>query len=168
MGIKYSSPEVNRQITKQLINDYGAIVSTLVKAFGYESLEHVQRVCANSFEKMRTRWGKEGIPEDPQGAVWKNITENSNKLFCRKINYLARATSEEGAIDVSDFQLPFPEKEEMAKNQVEMLFALCSLQIENSLRKQLILNILCGFSASSLARILEKNEKTLEDLLASE
>ncbi|MCY3986151.1 MAG: hypothetical protein OXF23_03800 [Candidatus Dadabacteria bacterium] len=168
MGIKYSSPEVNRQITKQLINDYGAIVSTLVKAFGYESLEHVQRVCANSFEKMRTRWGKEGIPEDPQGAVWKNITENSNKLFCRKINYLARATSEEGAIDVSDFQLPFPEKEEMAKNQVEMLFALCSLQIENSLRKQLILNILCGFSTSSLARILEKNEKTLEDLLASE
>ena len=168
MGIKYSRPEVNRQITKQLINDYGAIVSTLVRAFGYESLEHVQRVCANSFEKMRARWGKDGIPEDPQGAVWKDITENSNKLFCRKINYLTRAASEEGGIDVSDFQLPFPKKEEVAKNQVEMLFTLCSPQIESSLRKQLILNVLCGFSTSSLARILEKNEKTLEDLLASE
>ncbi len=64
--IKYSRPEVNRQITKQLINDYGAIVSTLVKVFGYESLEHVQRVCANSFEKMRTRWGKMEFPKIPK------------------------------------------------------------------------------------------------------
>ncbi len=168
MGIKYNRPEVNRQITKQLINDYGSIVSTLVKVFGYESLEHVQRVCANSFEKMRTRWGKDGIPQDPQGAVWADVTENSNKLFCRKINYLSKANEREKRIDVSGFHLPFPEKEEVAKNRVELLFALCDPRIESSLQKYLVLNILCGFSSSSLARILEKNEKALEDQLASE
>ncbi len=168
MGIKYNRPEVNRQITKQLINDYGSIVSTLVKVFGYESLEHVQRVCANSFEKMRTRWGKDGIPQDPQGAVWADVTENSNKLFCRKINYLSKANEKEKRIDVSGFHLPFPEKEEVAKNRVELLFALCDPRIESSLQKYLVLNVLCGFSSSSLARILEKNEKALEEQLASE
>ena len=168
MGIKYNRPEVNRQITKQLINDYGSIVSTLVKVFGYESLEHVQRVCANSFEKMRTRWGKDGIPQDPQGAVWADVTENSNKLFCRKINYLFKVTEKEKRIDVSEFHLPFPEKEEVAKNRVELLFALCDPRIERSLQKYLVLNVLCGFSSSSLARILERNEKALEEQLASE
>ncbi len=168
MGIKYSRPEVNRQITKQLINDYGAIVSTLAKVFGYESLEHVQRVCANSFEKMKTRWGKDGIPQDPQGAVWADVTENSNKLFCRKINYLSKANEGEERIDVSGFHLHFPEKEEVAKNQVELLFALCAPRIESSFQKYLVLNVLCGFSSSSLARILEKNEKALEEHLASE
>ena len=168
MGIKYSRPEVNRQITKQLINDYGAIVSTLAKVFGYESLEHVQRVCANSFEKMRTRWGKDGIPKDPQSAVWADITENSSKLFCRKINYLSKTNGGEKRIDVSGFSLPFPQKEEMVKNQVELLFALCAPRMESSLQKYLVLNVLCGFSSSSLARILESNEKALEEQVASE
>ena len=168
MGIKYNRPEVNRQITKQLINDYGAIVSTLVKIFGHESLEHVQRVCANSFEKMRARWGKDGIPQDPQSAVWADITESSNKLFCRKINYLSRANGPKRRIDVSGFHLPFPDKEEVAKNQVEMLFALCAPGVESSIQKYLVLNVLCGFSCSSLARILERNEKSLEEQLASE
>ena len=168
MGIKYNRPEVNRQITKQLINDYGSIVSTLAKVFGYESLEHVQRVCANSFEKMRTRWGKDGIPQDPQGAVWADVTENSNKLFCRKINYLSRANEREERIDVSEFRLPFPKKEEVGENLVELLFALCSPRIESSFQKYLVLNVLCGFSSSSLARILERNEKALEEQLASE
>ena len=108
LGIKYNRPEVNRQITKQLIDDYGAIVSTLIKVFGCESLEHVQRVCANSFEKMRARWGKDGIPDDPQGAVWTDVTENSSKLFCRKINYLSKLNEGEKRIDVSGFRLPFP------------------------------------------------------------
>ena len=168
MGIKYSRPEVNRQITKQLINDYGAIVSTLVKVFGYESLEHVQRVCANSFERMRARWGKDGIPRDPQGAVWTDITENSNRLFCRKINYLSKAKEKERRIDVSGFRLPPPSREEVAENQVELLFALCGPGIESSIQKYLVLNVLCGFSCSSLARILERNEKALEEQFASE
>ena len=168
MGIKYNRPEVNRQITKQLINDYGAIVSTLIKVFGRESLEHVQRSCGNSFEKMRTKWGKEGIPDDPRGAVWSDITENSSKLFCRKINYLSKATGGEKRIDVSGFRLPFPQKEEVEKNLVELLFALCGPRIENRFQKYLILNVLCGFSCSSLARILQRNEKALEEQLASE
>ena len=168
MGIKYNRPEVNRQITKQLINDYGAIVSTLIKVFGCESLEHVQRSCANSFEKMRAKWGKDGIPDDPQGTVWADITENSSKLFCRKINYLSKLNEGEERIDVSGFRLPFPQKEEVAKNLVELLFALSSARIERSFQKYLILNVLCGFSSSSLARILERNEKALEEQLASE
>ena len=168
MGIKYNQPEVNRQIAKQLISDYGSIVSTLVKVFGYESLEHVQRVCANSFEKMRAKWGKDGIPHDPRSAVWADITENSNKLFCRKINYLSRVKEGEKRIDVSGFHLPFPDKEEVAENRVEMLFALCAPGVESSIRKYLVLNVLCGFSCSSLARILERNEKALEEQLASE
>ena len=168
MGIKYNRPEVNRQITKQLINDYGAIVSTLIKVFGRESLEHVQRSCGNSFEKMRTKWGKEGIPDDPPGAVWADITENSSKLFCRKINYLSKATGRERKIDVAGFHLPFPQKEEVAKNLVELLFALCDPRIENRFQKYLILNVLCGFSCSSLARILQRNEKALEEQFASE
>ena len=168
MGIKYNRPEVNRQITKQLINDYGAIVSTLIKVFGRESLEHVQRSCGNSFEKMRTEWGKEGIPDDPQGAVWTDITENSSKLFCRKINYLSKANEGEKRIDVSGFRLPFPQKEEVEKNLVELLFALCDPRIEKRFQKYLILNVLCGFSCSSLARILQRNEKALEEQLASE
>ncbi len=100
--------------------------------------------------------------------MWADITESSNKLFCRKINYLSKAKQADRGIDVSGFSLPFPDKRQVARNQVEVLFALCAPGIENSVRKYLVLNVLCGFSCSSLARILERNERGLEEQLASE
>ena len=168
LGIKYAKAEVNGRITKLLIEDYGAIVATLARVFGLSSLEHVQRVCRNSFEKMRDRWGKDGIPHDPRKAVWTDIIDSSHKLFCKKINYLSKASGEGKRIDLSKFHLDFPETEEVARDQIRLLFALCSPRTKSPVRECLVLNILCGFSVSSLARIFERNEKALGELLASE
>ncbi len=168
MGIKYNRPEVNKQISKQLINDYGAIVCTLVGVFGCSSLEHVQSVCRNSFEKMREKWAKQGVPQDPRGAVWTDITESSNKLFCRKVRHMSEEKNAEGGIDISEFHLDFPEDRKVAKSQVDMLFTISESRRESSLQKHLILNILCGFSCSELARIFGKNETGLEQKLSAE
>ena len=167
MGIKYNRPEVNRQISKQLISDYGAIVCTLAEAFGYHSLEHVQSVCRNSFEKMRQKWAKQGVPQDPRSAIWIDITESSNKLFCRKIHHMSKKREGDRRIDISEFHLDFPENQKVLKSQIDMLFTISKLKRKSSLQKHLILNILCGFSCSELARIFGKNETHLEQKLSA-
>ncbi len=168
MGIKRHSPEVNRLIEKQTTDDYGAIVCTLVGVFGMRSLEHVQRVCRNSFEKARAEWGRNGIPRDPRAAVWNEITEDSSKLFCAKVNYLAGRSRGGERFDVSKFRPAFPEKEKAAESQVGFLLSLCSPRIRDSLRKPLLLDVLCGFSCASVSRIFGKSEKALERELSRE
>lgn len=168
MGIKYHSPGVNRRVTKQMVDDYGAIVSTLTEFFGSQSLEHVQKTCDNAFGKAKARWAKEGIPPDPRAAVWNEITENSSELFCRKINYLSGENGREKKLDLSAFNPAFPEKKKAVKSQIELLFSLSSPLIEDSVRKPLTLNVLFGFSCSSLASILGKSEKSLSREFARE
>ena len=168
MGIRRHSPEVNRLIEKQMTDDYGAIVCTLVGIFGARSLEHVQRVCRDSFERAKTDWGKNGIPRDPRTAVWNEITEDSSRLFCAKVNYLSDRSRRGERFDVSKFRPPFPEKEEVAQSQAGFLLAICSPAIKDSTRKPLALEMLCGFSRASLARMFGKSEKALERELSRE
>lgn len=168
MGIKYHSPGVNRRVTKQIVDDYGSIVSTLIGVFGSRSLEHVQKTCDNAFGRAKARWAKDGIPPDPRAEVWNEITENSSELFCRKVNYLSRGNGRGERLDLSEFNPPFPEKKEAVKSQVGLLFSLSSPLIEDSIRKPLTLNVLFGFSCQSLASILGKNEKSLSLDLARE
>ena len=168
MGIRRHSPEVNRLIEKRMGDDYGAIVCTLVEVLGARSLEHVQRVCRDSFEKARDEWGKNGIPRDPGTAVWNDITADSSKLFCAKVNYLADRSRGGERFDVSKFRPAFPEKEKAAESQAGFLLAICSPAIKDSMRKPLALDVLCGFSCASLARMFGKSEKALERELSRE
>lgn len=168
MGIRRHSPEVNRLVEKQMTDDYGAIVCTLVGIFGARSLEHVQRVCRDSFERAKTDWGKNGIPRDPRTAVWNEITEDSSRLFCAKVNYLSDRSRGGERFDVAKFRPAFPEKDEVARSQAGFLLAICSPAIKDSTRKPLALDVLCGFSLASLARMFGKSEKTLERELSRE
>ena len=168
MGIRRHSTEVNRLVEKQMTDDYGAIVCTLVGIFGARNLEHVQRVCRDSFERAKTDWGKNGIPRDPRTAVWNGITEDSSRLFCAKVNYLSDRSRGGERFDVSKFRPAFPEEKEVAQSQAGFFLAICSPAIKDSTRKPLALDLLCGFSLASLARMFGKSEKALERELSIE
>ncbi|MGH7885788.1 MAG: hypothetical protein ACRENO_08855, partial [Thermodesulfobacteriota bacterium] len=161
MAILKINPEVNRAIKHQLINNYGVIVSTLAKEFGISSLEHVQKVAENSIEEAKKDWTLNGIPENPNDYIWNSIIESSNKLFCRKVNYLKKY-AQSNKINIQKFHFDFPKKNEAVENKIEILFSIFDRRIESSTRKYLVLNLLCGFSYSSLGRIFEKNESLLE------
>ncbi len=165
MGIEQIKPQVNREIKNLLVNNYGVIVTSIVKEFGLSSLEHVQKVAKNSIEEAKKDWSQNGIPDNPELNIWESILENSNRLFCKKINYLQQHGNK---IDVTKFHFDYPKTHYATKNQIEFLFSIFDENIDETVRKYLLLNILCGFSYSSLARIFEKNEKHLETQIFNE
>lgn len=167
MTIHQIKPEVNKEIKNQLVNNYGLIVSSITKQFGISSLEHVQMVAKNSFEEAQRSWSVNGIPKNPENYIWNSIVESSNKLFCRKLNYLQKV-SRNKRIDIKNFHFDFPNKSDGTSNQLELLFAIIDKNIDYETRKYLVLDLLCGFSCSSLARIFGKNEKLLEKEILTE
>ena len=167
MGILHNDPKVNKELNNLLISTYGTIVSSLIKYFGEYSIEHVQNVTNNSFKKFKNHWSRNGIPPKPEEHIWKDIVENSNKLFCKKVSYLYRKKSRE-KFDIRNLKLPYPSKNEALKNQVELIFCIIDRKICKELQKYLLLNIICGFSCSRIARIFNQNEKKIEEKLFDE
>lgn len=167
MSIHNINPEVRREIEKQINKNYGAVVSTITKHFGVSSLEHVQMVARNSFDEARNEWTAYGIPDNPEQIIWNSIVDSSNKLFCRKVNYL-QSINPEKKVNLNELHFDYPAEDEAVKNQLELLFAAFDRSISYDIRKYLLLDIICGFHVSSLARIFGKNEKLLYNEIYSE
>ncbi|NIP30764.1 MAG: hypothetical protein GTO02_12755 [Candidatus Dadabacteria bacterium] len=167
MGIIHNNPKVNKQFNTLLIQSYGTIVSSLIKYFGESSFEHVQNVTNNSFKKFKSEWSKNGIPENPENRIWNDIVNNTNKLFCKKIEYLHKK-NKDTKLDINNLKLSYPTSSEAIKNQIELIFCIIDSKIDNEVKKHLLLNVICGFTYSKIARIFNKSEKTIEEKLYKE
>lgn len=155
MAVQRISPKVNIEIKKQLINNYGLFISALINEFGISSLELFQNIVRNSIDKAKKEWSQQGIPETPEEYIWDSIIKNSNELFCIKVNHNIN-------------KIKYPDKEDAVITQTALLFSIFNNNFSDKSKKYLLLNILCGFSYSSLARIFDRNEKRLETEIYNE
>lgn len=148
MAVQKISPKVNSEIKNQLVNSYGLFISTLISEYGLSSLELLQNIVRSSIDKAKKDWTLNGIPHNPEEYIWSSIVKNSNELFCIRVNHKNK--------------IKYPDRKNSINIQTGLLFSIFNNDFSDELKKYLLLNILCGFSYSSLARIFGRNEKRLE------
>jgi RNA polymerase sigma factor (sigma-70 family) len=132
-------------------HSYGRLVSTLARRFGGEALATIEDAAQEALLLALTSWSLRGIPEDP-GAWLYRVAHNHLLDRVRRAGAWRRTIENGGAASevetaVADSYLP----NEIADDQLRMLFVCCDPELPVASQLVLALKILCGFSSSEIA-----------------
>lgn len=128
-------------------SEYGKMVSVVAKYLGQAPVETAEDIVQETLLTAVEYWQHHGIPENPTAWLY-TTARNKTFNFLKRQKYKAKYEQEEVAEQVS--QGTFSE-EEIADEQLRMMFACCHDTISEEVQITLILKILCGFSLAEIA-----------------
>lgn len=149
------------QISKQ---ESGKLIAVLTRILGSHNLELAEDVVQDTLVKALEQW-KTAVPENPTGwlfAVAKNQAmdvirrEKTKRRFAADITLLLE--SEYSLVPTLNQLL---NENEIADDQLRMMFACCHPQISEEAQVALILKTLGGFSTGEIAKAFVSNEETI-------
>ncbi len=150
-------------------HESGKIVSVLTKIVGPSNIELAEDVVQDSMTDALEQWSYKGVPDNPAGWLYKvakfkalNILrkENSHRKYQIETGHLINSTLE-SSVDIEEF---FSD-EEIADDQLRMMFTCCHPSISSDSQIALTLKTLCGFSAKEIANAFLTNEDNINKRL---
>ena len=132
-------------------HSYGRLVSTLARRFGGESIATIEDAAQEALLLALTSWSLRGIPDDPGAWLYRVACNN---LLDRVRRAAAWRRTIEGGGAASEVETPLPDSylpNEIADDQLRMLFVCCDPELPVASQLVLALKILCGFSSSEIA-----------------
>ncbi|MEO9806311.1 MAG: sigma-70 family RNA polymerase sigma factor [Reichenbachiella sp.] len=150
------------QLTEHFFrNEYGKMVAVVAKYLGAEHVESAEDIVQDSLLVAVEYWQHHGIPENPSGWLYttaKNKTFNYLKHQKHKRKFEKESDTDEAVhFNFSD--------EQIADEQLRMMFACCNPSISEEVQITLILKILCGFSISEISAAFFTNTDTINKRL---
>ena len=140
-------------VTDHLIDDcfrheYGRIVAGLARRYGMGRLDLIEDAVQDAMMAALDTWGRGGMPQVP-GAWLRRVAQNKliDALRHRRpespLPILEPATADE---------LPAPPlSQEIASDELRMLFVCCDHQLPIDTQLVLALKLLCGFTVDEIA-----------------
>lgn len=140
-------------------HEYGRIVSSLTRTFGTPRLELVEDAVQSALATALTSWAARGVPRRP-GAWLQRVAHNHVVDQLRRRGLAARM---EDAVPGPGEPVPPGDGatlgQEIADDQLRMLFVCCDDGLPPRTQLVLALKILCGFSVREIAlRLLSSEE----------
>lgn len=151
-------------------HEYGKLVAVLTKAFGSSNIELAEDVVQEAMLEALKQWTYKGVPDNPVAWIYKVAKYKAVNIVNREkyklaystevANQLQSAQSTGAAID-----LLFTD-EEIADDQLRMIFTCCHPSISTDSQVALTLKTLCGFSIPEIAKaFLTTHENTNKRLV---
>ena len=140
--------------------EYGRVVSHLTHKFGAEQLEAVEDAVQEALYRALKVWEREGMPDSPTAWVVRTAQNVLLDGLRRQQSFQQKHGPEwqrqsERTLEVKDLE------EELADDQLRMMFACCHPKVREEAQVLLTLKILCGFSNREVARALLKHEEAI-------
>ena len=161
--MKVENSKKSKQLAEHFFRHESAkMVSVITRYFGLEKVNMAEDVVQDTLLEAINHWEFKGIPENPRAwlyTVAKNKTLNILKREKRKKEI--DDTVEPG---VSVNQVLFTE-DEIADDQLRMMFACCHPSISNNSQVALILKTLCGLSIGEIAKAFLTTNETINKRL---
>ncbi len=143
-------------------NEFGKLVSVLVKKFGFNQIELAQDIASETFLKAVETWPYAGIPPNPQAWLY-TVAQNKalnilkrEKIFSEKIFQNNIAFQEIESEQFADFSAS-----NISDSQLKMIFTICNPIISNDAQICLALRILCGLGQDEIASALLTNKENV-------
>jgi RNA polymerase sigma factor (sigma-70 family) len=133
----------------------GRMIAALTRIFGVHNLALVEDVVQDAFCKALEVWKVRGLPENQ--SAWLMATAKNRALDVIRRDRTARTYAPEmGRLLESEWTIAPVVEEAFAAHtirdeQLRMMFTCCHPQLPEEAQVALVLNILCGFSASEIA-----------------
>jgi RNA polymerase sigma-70 factor (ECF subfamily) len=163
-----SGPRVQELVEHLFRHEAGRILASLTHIFGLENLDLAEEVVQEALLKALQQWRFHGIPDNPQGWLLTAARHKALDLlrrqaaFRRKENELHQRLQERQA---RQGVAEPPGAEELADEQLAMIFACCAPALPSDARVALTLKAVSGFSVAEIARAFLAEEPTLAQRL---
>ena len=156
-----------QQVIEHLFrHESGRIVSILTRILGLEQLEIAEDVVQEALLKALQQWPYSGIPENPPAWIMQ-VAKNYAVDFLRREQNLKTKTSElfEKALLTISSQSNFYPDDNIADDELRMMFACCHPALPVESQVALTLKTLCGFGINEIARAFIAGEETIHKRL---
>ncbi|OEK00648.1 hypothetical protein BFP97_03615 [Roseivirga sp. 4D4] len=142
--------------------EYAKIVAVITPYFGLNQINLAEDIVQDTLLEAIRTWEFNGIPEDPSAWLYK-VAKN------KSVNALKRIKLEDGYRSSIESEsliegLNFSE-EQIADDQLRMMFACCDPSISQEAQICLILKTLCGLSIGEIANAFLTNNETINKRL---
>lgn len=142
--------------------EYAKIVAVITPYFGLSKIDLAEDIVQDTLLEAIHTWEFKGIPENPTAwlyTVAKNKALNTLKKVKNQENYLISKISDTLTVDTL-----FTD-EQIADDQLRMMFACCHSTISPEAQVSLILKTLCGLSIGEIARAFLTSNETINKRL---
>ncbi|MBO3697616.1 RNA polymerase sigma factor [Roseivirga sp. E12] len=142
--------------------EYAKIVAVITPYFGLSKIDLAEDIVQDTLLEAIHTWEYKGIPDNP--AAWL-YTVAKNKA----LNSLKRIEIEKKYIESTTYPLLTSEttfsEEQIADDQLRMMFACCNPAISQDAQISLILKTLCGLSIGEIANAFVTSNETINKRL---
>ena len=145
-------------------NEYGKMVSVLVRVFGPSQLNMVEDVVQEAFIKAISTWRLGRIPDNP--AAWLH-TVARNKAIDRLRSSKNRSERHEKyhALQPIDEKIETYLDTEIEDSQLRLIFTCCNLDLNQVDKIALTLKVISGFGIKEISKALMVKEETIKKRL---
>jgi len=162
-------PEVKVVVDHLFRHEAGKVIAVLVKILGIERLAIAEDVVQETLLKALHQWSYNGIPKSPTAwiiACAKNLALDhlrKQHLHTKHETDLIRLLEEQ--LSPSNPVDAIYLNEEIADDQLRMMFTCCHPALSKESQIALTLKTLCGFNAEEIARAFGAEETTIQKRL---
>ena len=143
-------------------HEYGKMVAIITKYLGAGQIETAEDIVQETLLTAVEYWQHTSIPPNP--VAWLYTTAKNKAFNILKHQKYTLKFEKESIRETGTDKIPFP-GEEIADEQLRMIFICCDPIIPENSQIALILKILCGFSISEIAAAFFVNNDTINKRL---
>jgi RNA polymerase sigma-70 factor (ECF subfamily) len=161
-------PRVGELVEHLFRHAAGRMLASLTHIFGLENLDLAEEVVQEALLQALQQWRFHGIPDNPQAwllraARNKALDRLRRQAVLRRKEHELEVRLTERQAHQDDVGLPGPE--ELADEQLAMIFACCSPALSFEVRVALTLKAVSGFCVAEIARAFLAEEATIAQRL---
>jgi RNA polymerase sigma factor (sigma-70 family) len=148
----------------------GRMVTALTRIFGLDNLALVEDVVQDAFCRALEVWKFRGVPDNP--SAWLLTTAKNRAIdLLRRDRRTRTLVPELGRLLESEWTLvptvgEFFNPATIQDDQLRMMFSCCDPNLSEAAQIALILNLLCGFTASEIASAFLSGRAAIEKRIA--
>lgn len=143
--------------------EYAKIVAVITRYFGVDQMNMAEDIVQDTLLEAISHWEYKGIPENPQAWLY-TVAKNKALNVLKRDQYQETYNKQAAAMDRSPVTSLFSDQQ-IADDQLRMMFACCHPAISSESQVCLMLKTLCGLSIGEIASAFLTSDETINKRL---
>jgi RNA polymerase sigma factor (sigma-70 family) len=150
-------------------HEAGRMTAVLTRIFGPHNLSLAEDVVQDSLLEAMSVWEYKGVPENPAAWLYRVARNKALNIVNRERHLRAYAAEALHSLKTETAMDPalgnIFEEDEIADDQLRMMFTCCHPSVSEDSQVALILKTLCGFSIAEIAKAFITSEENVSKRL---
>lgn len=159
-----TAPQESKALAEHFFRqEYAKMVAVITRYFGLDKVNMAEDIVQDTLVEAISNWEFKGIPENPEAWLYK-VAKNKALNLLKREQYQEAYKKQLEVMDQSSVKSIFSD-EQIADDQLRMMFACCHPAISQESQVSLMLKTLCGLSIGEIASAFLTSNETINKRL---